>query len=359
MDYGIDPYAYSFVDAQFFGAPFLGAVIFDPFQSYYCCDHSFNVSNFYYNDRGGYRGFYNGGPRFDRFQGVTQRPIPRYNINRQGGLAARQAIQAGRFNQINARNINVAAPRFSQRNVRDGRVNFTNRGTLPVSQVGQARAANPANDEARQRAESTFRQQGETFRAQHPNERSVQRGAQIATQREAGQPANPGAARPEIATTPRAQQEERAARQEARQAGPDRNPGTNPGEAARAAGGPENRPGGAANPSGNNRAEERAANQQGREAAQRQGRNNEAAASAERQQARQASRSSRHTGGSSRSARTSATRAVHPSHGGGGGRASGGGHRGGDGGGGGHAHAASGGGGHGGGHEGGGGGKKH
>ena len=374
VDYGIDPYDYSFVDARFFGAPYLGAVLFDPFQSYYCCDHSENVSNFYYNDRGSYRGFYNGGPRFERFQGVSERQIPRYNINREQGRAAQQALQAGRFNQVNGNRINVAAPRFSQRNVTNGRVNFTNRGALPVTQVGQARAANPANNEARQRAQNTFRQQGDAFRSQHPNEKSVQRGAQIAARRQATQPGNPGT-RPEIATTPRAQQEEHAARQEARQAGPERNPnagpGANPAEAARAASQPGNRPGEAANQPGN-RAEERAAGQPGEReeaaAAQRQGGEN-AAASTERQQARQAGRSSRHGGGGSRSQRTSAARVVRQSrggsgggsqsHGGGGNRGGGGGggHRGG-GGGGGQPHGGGGGQPHGGGGDHGGG-KKH
>ena len=370
VDYGIDPYDYSFVDAQFFGAPYLGAVIFDPFQSYYCCDHSVNVSNFYYSNRGGYRGFYNGGPRFDSFRGVTQRPIPQYNINREQGRAARQAIQAGRFNQINARNINVAAPRFSQRNVRNGRVNFTNRGALPVSQVGRDRPGNATNNAVRERAQNTFRQQGEAFRTQHPNERGVQRGAQIAARREAAQPGNPGAARQEIATTPRAQQEEHAARQEARQAGPDRNPGanpaSNPAEAARSAAQPENRPGGPAAGQPENREANRAPEREAahrEEAARRQG-SARAGANTERQQAREASRSTRRSGGgSARRQRSSEPHAVRQSRGGGGGggRAvgGGGGHRGG-GGGGGQARAAGGGGGHGGGGDhGGGGGKKH
>ena len=372
VDYGIDPYDYSFVDARFFGAPYLGAVLFDPFRSYYCCDHSVNVSNFYYNGRGGYRGFYNGGPRYERFQGVSERQIPRYNINRAQGRAAQQAVQAGRFNQINGNRINVAAPRFSQRNVRDGRVNFTSRGTLPVTRVGQDRPVNPANNEARQRAQNTFRQQGDAFRSQHPNEPSVRRGAQLAARREATQPgANPGA-RPEIATTPRAQQEERAARQEARQEGPERNPAAgpsgNPAAATRAAGQPENRAGEAANPSVNRAAGRAEGQESGRRdaaEAQRPGGENKAAASGERQQARQASRSSRHSGGSShREARQS-----RGDGGGGGGHRGGGGgeHRGGGGGGtgehrsggggGGHARAG-GGGGHGGGHDGGGG-KKH
>ena len=356
VDYGIDPYDYSFVDAQFFGAPFLGAVIFDPFRSYYCCDHSVNVSNFYYNDRGGYRGFYNGGPRFDSFRGVTQRAIPQYNINREGGRTAAQAIQGGRSNQINARNINVAAPRFSQRNVRNGRVNFTNRGALPVSQVGREQPVNPANSEARQRAANTFRQQGEAFRAQHASERSVRRGAQVASRREAGTLGGPGA-KPEIATTPRAQQDERAARREARQEGPDRDrnagPVANPAEAARTAGQPENRPGEAAK-----QPEERAAqekNESKTEAAAHRGNGENAAANAERQQTRETSHSSRRSAGSARRQRSTEPRTMRQSHGGGE-RAFGGG-----GGGGGRA-SGGGGGGHGGGHgsgEGHDGGKKH
>ena len=349
VDYGIDPYDYSFVDARFFGAPFLGAVIFDPFQSYYCCGNSVNVTNFYYNDRGGYRGFYNGGPRYERFQGVSERAIPRYNINREQGRAAQQAVRAGRFNQINGNRINVAAPRFSQANVRNGRMNFTHQGTLPVTQIGRDRPGNAANTAARERAQSTFRQQGEAFRTQNPNAPSVQRANRFAAQRGAGQPVG-APSRPEITTTPRAQQEENAARQEARQAGPERNPGGNPAE----------QPG--------NREESRAASGQAARpeeaAGPRQGGENPAAAAEQRQQARQTSRSTRRSGGSGSGRRqhSSAPRVVRQSGGGGGGGehrggggGGGGGHRGG-GGGGGQPHGGGGGGGH---KEGGGGGKKH
>ena len=151
VDYGIDPYDYCFTDVRSFGAPWIGGVIFDRDRGYDCAERSVNVTNFYYNRRGDYRGFYNGGPRYERFNGVTERPIPRLNLRRDQGRAARQAIQSGRFNQINNRTINVAAPRFSQTNVRNGRVNFKNRGALPVTPVGRE-AANPANEAAREKA---------------------------------------------------------------------------------------------------------------------------------------------------------------------------------------------------------------
>ena len=350
VDYGIDPYDYSFVDARFFGAPFLGAVIFDPVRSYYCCGNSVNVTNFYYNDRGGYRGFYNGGPRYERFQGVSERAVPRYNINREQGRAAQQAVRAGQFNQVNGNRINVAAPRFSQTNVHNGRVNFTHQGTLPVTQVGQERPANAVNNEARQRAQTAFRQQGEAFRTQNPNAPSVQRANRFAAQRKVSQPAS-ATDRPEINTPPRAQQEEHAARQEARQEGPDRNAGANPTEAAREAGQSASHTGEAANQLGK-REETRAPGQEDQRekaATSHQGSENPAAAT-EHQRASHSTR--RSSGSGRRQQRSSAPRVVRQSGGGGGHRGGGGGHRGGGGG---QPHGG-GGGGH---KEGGGGGKKH
>lgn len=340
VDYGIDPYDYCFTDVRYFGAPFVGAVIFDPFRSYECCERSVNVTNFYYNNQGGYRGFYNGGPRYERFNGVTQNPIPRYNLRREQGRAAQQAVRSGQFNQINKNTLNVAAPRFSNRNVTNGRVNFKNRGALPVTQVNRDRPGNPANNEARQRARETFRQQGEAFRAQNPNGPGARRAvAQGAT-------GNPG-----IATTPRAQQEERQARQEATREGPARNPaegpqaGAAPGNPAAAAAATGNKP--------QTRSERRAAQREARRQASaanagaRGGDNG--AAGAAREQAQQSRRSARQGGGGEgRRERQSSAPRVRSSgggHGGGGAPRGGGGGGQGRGGGGGGGHKEGGGGG--------------
>lgn len=372
IDYGIDPYDYCFTDVRYFGAPYLGAVIFDPGRSYYCAERSVNVTNLYYDRHGAYRGFYNGGPRYDRFNGVTERPIPRYNLQREQGRQARAAVQAGRFNQINGNRLNVVAPRFSQKNVRNGRVNFANRGALPVTQVNRDRpAAAQANQQARERARNAFQQQGEAFRAKNPNSQSARRAAREAARQPAagGQPgANPAGA-PGITQTPRAREEERTARREARQEG---DPAANPARAANPkgpGGGPGPNPGveqAANNPAANparaqtrteRRATEREARRQGNVAARAQ-RGNEAnvARQQARQAARQSARASRQRASAPRVARqprASAPRvARQPRGGGGGGRAvrAGGGGR------------PPGGGGHpagGGGKRGGGGGKKH
>ena len=348
VDYGIDPYDYTYTDVRFFGAPFLGAVIFDPGLNYYYGDRSVNISDFRYNDRGGYRGFYDGGPRYDQFRGVGERPIPQYNIRREQGRLAQQSVRTNRFNQINGKNINVVAPRFSQTNVRNGRMNFTHQGTLPVTQVGRVHPASEVNNAARERAQNTFRQQGEAFRSQHPDAPGVRRTAP------GGVTGQPGS---RIATTPRAQQEERAARQEAQQEGPARNPGANPNaaEADRAAGQPENRPGEAANQPP--REGERTNGHEDRATKAAQNRAGSADHAA-RREAHTTNTVARRSSGGRRSRGESGGIAVRQSRGGGGGRR-GGGDGGGQtrgGGGGGH----QGGGGGDGGHKGGGdGGKKH
>ncbi len=217
VDFGIDPYAYVFTDYRSFGSPWIAGVIFDSDRGYYCCDHSVNITNVYYNGGGrGYRGFYNGGPDFNRFRGVTERPIPQLALNRTTSAASvREQIRSGQFNRVNGNQLNVAAPRFSQANVRNGRVNFTQRGTLPVTPVSKQFApAAAANNSSYQRARESFAKQGETYRAQNPNAKAGPR---------------PGPESARIATTPRAQQEERQARQTAEHQG---NPGGAPGQAA-------------------------------------------------------------------------------------------------------------------------------
>ena len=52
VEFGIDPYAYVFTDYRSFGDPWLAGVIFGPDRGYYCCDHSVNITNVYYNGRG-------------------------------------------------------------------------------------------------------------------------------------------------------------------------------------------------------------------------------------------------------------------------------------------------------------------
>ena len=304
VDFGIDPYDYSFVDARYFGAPFIGGYLFDRDRSYYYAERSVNVTNIYYNRDGGYRGFYNGGPRYERFNGISERPIPRANIQREQGRAAQDAIRAGRVNQINGRNVSVYAPNFSQKNVRNGRVNFANRGALPVTQVNHERPANAANNAARERAQNTFRQQGEAFRAKNPGASNAQRAAG-----QTGQTGGPGG-NPGIGATPRTRAQERAARQETRQ---------------------EQRQGrgGAPNPAAAGRAEN-SASARNEPAAVNQRR---ATASAERQQARSSSgRSTRRSGnGAARASRSEPRQAVERApraprvSGGGGGRSRGGG----------------------------------
>ena len=276
VSFGIDPYDYCFTSYGAFGSPWLAGVIFDSDRGYYCCDHSVNITNGYYDrGRGGYRGFYNGGPDFNRLRGVTQRPIPQLALRQTTNSAlARQEIRNGQFNQINGNRINVAAPRFSQANVRNGRVNFTHQGTLPVTAVGKGAPAAAANNEAYKRAQESFARQGEAVHAQNPG---------------AGAAASAGKGAGRIATTPRAQEEERQARQQAERTG---------------------------RPGGGNAPETRA----GQQAVRAPG------AAGQRQATRQSSHrgSSRHTsgGGEARVARQqrqfAAPRVEHESHGGGG-----------------------------------------
>ena len=215
VEFGIDPYAYVFTDYRSFGDPWLAGVIFGPDRGYYCCDHSVNITNVYYNNRGGYRGFYNGGPDFNRLRGATARPIQQLAVQRSTNSAlVRQQIRSGQFNHVDGNRIDVAAPRFSQSSVRNGRVTFARRGALPVTPVAKQFApASAASNPAYQRARESFARQGDAGRAQ-----------------------TPGA--PAIATTPRAQQDESRAREDAEHAG--RPGGNTPPGAARA----EGRPGG-------------------------------------------------------------------------------------------------------------------
>ncbi len=208
VDFGIDPYAYVFTDYRSFGSPWIAGVIFDSDRGYYCCDHSVNITNVYYNGGGrGYRGFYNGGPNYDRFRGVTERPIPQLALRQTTSSAlVRQQIRSGQFNRVNGNQLNVAAPRFSQTNVRNGRVNFTQRGTLPVTPVAKQLApASAASNASYQRARESFAKQGETARAQ---------GAKAGPAAPVNHPEAAG-----IATTSRAQREERQARQQAERQG--------------------------------------------------------------------------------------------------------------------------------------------
>ena len=209
VDFGIDPYAYCFTDYRSFGSPWIAGVIFDSDRGYYCCDHSVNITNVYYDGGGrGYRGFYDGGPNYDRLRGVTARPIPQLALRQTTNSAlARQQIRSGQFNRINGNQINVAAPRFSQANVRNGRVSFTRRGALPVTPVARQFApASAANNASYQRARESFARQGESARAQ-----AAKPGPATAV-------GHPGASTG-IATTPHARQEERQARQQAERQG--------------------------------------------------------------------------------------------------------------------------------------------
>ncbi len=216
VDYGIDPYDYCFTDVRYFGAPYVAAVIFDPFQSYYCCDRSVNITNVYYNHEGGYQGFYAGGPRYESFRGVTQRPIPQYNIRQTSGAAAQAAIRRGQFNQVNGKTIGVAAPRFSRANVApDGKVKLTRAGALAKAEVNRAAPAAAADNPAYKQARESFTKQGDAYRTQHPEAAGTH--SRAAALNEAG--LNKTGAQPETApkiqTTARAQDEERAARQAA------------------------------------------------------------------------------------------------------------------------------------------------
>ena len=208
VEFGIDPYDYCFTSYGAFGSPWLAGVIFDSDRGYYCCDHSVNITNGYYDQgRGGYRGFYNGGPDYNRLRGATQRPIPQLALRQTTRSSlARQEIRSGQFNRISGHQINVAAPRFSQANVRNGRVNFTHQGTLPVTPVSKGAPAAAANNAAYKRAQESFAKQGEASRAQNP------RAAGPTTPAAKGAPGG-------IVTTPRAQQEEHQARQEAERQG--------------------------------------------------------------------------------------------------------------------------------------------
>ena len=52
---------------------------------------------------GSYRGFYNGGPDYNRLRGVTARPIQQLSIQRNTGSAlVRRQIRNGTFNRISA-----------------------------------------------------------------------------------------------------------------------------------------------------------------------------------------------------------------------------------------------------------------
>ncbi len=216
VDYGIDPYDYCFTDVRSFGAPYVAAVIFDPFQSYYCCDRSVNITNVYYNHDGGYRGFYAGGPRFENFRGVTQRPIPQYNIRQTSGAAAQEAIRRGQFNRINGKTIGVAAPQFSRANVApDGKVRLTRAGALAKAEVNRGAPAAAADNPAYKQARESFTKQGDAYRTQHPEAAGTRsRAAALGAAGLNNMGAQPETA-PKIQTTARAQEEERAARQAA------------------------------------------------------------------------------------------------------------------------------------------------
>ena len=203
VEFGIDPYAYVFTDYRSFGDPWLAGVIFGPDRGYYYAGHSVNITNTYYSNRGGYRGFYNGGPDYNRLRGATAHPIQQLAIQRTTNSAlVRQQVGSGRFNTISGNHINVAAPRFSQSSVRDGRVNFSRRGALPVTPVAKQFApASAAGNPAYKQAQESFARQGAAYRAQAPVTPGPRSGASA------------------IATTPRAQQEERQARQEAEHQG--------------------------------------------------------------------------------------------------------------------------------------------
>ncbi len=320
VDIGIDPYAYCFTDDRSFGSPWIAGVIFDSDRGYYCCDHSVNITNVYYNGGGrGYRGFYNGGPDYERFRGVTERPIPQLALRQTTSSAlVRQQIRNGQFNRIDGNRINVAAPRFSQTNVRNGRVNFARRGTLPVTPVARQFApAGAANNEGYKRARESFAKQGETYRARNPNARGG--GPRTDSAAPVGNPGAPAG----IATTPRAQREERQARQQAeRQGGPGGSNQAAARQARREA-----------------RAQAAAPNGGGKAAARRQ------TAGQSRREARQTARQAR-SGGGERAVRQRQQVTPRVARGGGGERRGGGGaaRRGGGGGGGEHAKGGGGGG---------------
>ena len=216
VDFGIDPYDYCFTDVRYFGAPYVAAVIFDPFRSYYYAGNSVNITNIYYNHNGGYRGFYAGGPRYESFRGVTQRPIPQYNIRQTGGAAAQAAIRRGQFNRVNGKTIGVAAPQFSRAGVApDGKVKLTRAGALAKAEVNRGAPAAAVDNPAYKQARESFTKQGDAYRAQHPEAAGTH--SRAAALGAAG--LNSGGAQPETApkiqTTTRAQEEERAARQAA------------------------------------------------------------------------------------------------------------------------------------------------
>ena len=212
VDFGIDPYDYAFTDVRYFGAPYVALSLFDPDRAYYCCDHSVNITNIYYDHSGRYNGFYAGGPDYNRYRGLSQHPIPQYNLHQTTGASAQTAIRSGRFNRITGNTIGVAAPQFSRKGVgSNGRVTLTRAGALAKAEVSHGAPAAAADNPAYKQAHESFARQGESFRAEHPNAP----GSRPAALQEAGK----GEAVPETAskieTTPRAQQEERAAREAA------------------------------------------------------------------------------------------------------------------------------------------------
>ncbi len=212
VDFGIDPYDYCFTDVRYFGAPYVAAVIFDPFQSFYYADHSVNITNIYYNHSGRYNGFYAGGPDYNRMRGFSQHPIPQYNLRQSSGASAQSAIRAGKFNRISGNTLGVAAPQFSRRGVgSNGRVNLTRAGALAKAEVNRGAPAAAADNPAYKQARESFTKQGDTFRTEHPNAP----GSRAAALQAAGKGSAVPETGPKIQTTARAQQEEHDARQAA------------------------------------------------------------------------------------------------------------------------------------------------
>ena len=202
VDFGIDPFDYCFTSVGLFGAPFVGGVIFGPDRSYYCCEHSLNITHLYYNRNGAYRGVYAGGPNYERLRGRTDRPIQQLRINRQAGRGADQ------FARVNGREANVYAPRFSHHGVApNGRVSFNRQGNLARAEVAPAgqRGGGP-NAPAQNAAREAFRRQGEGLRQQNARGAAGGPGKSSVSVNPNGVQSAPGAS-----NTPLVHQEERTA----------------------------------------------------------------------------------------------------------------------------------------------------
>ena len=197
VDFGIDPYDYSFVGIGDFGAPWIGGVLFGADRGYYCCEHSENITHLYYNRNGAYRGVYAGGPNYDRLRGRTAQPIAQLRIDR------RTTRAAGPLDRVDGRAASVFAPRFSRNGVApNGRVQFNRQPALVHADVlpGGQRGGGP-NAQAQNSARAAFARQGQELHQRNPQNAAggARNGTALATP-EGVRSAPEGAGEPRTAT---------------------------------------------------------------------------------------------------------------------------------------------------------------